>query len=70
MRASEAALCTPSEPKGGFGDRLVAYYHQEESRTASVSWGDQSTFAITRLESAVGLPNDSAPIPAEAALHQ
>ncbi len=69
MRASGAASRVPSDPKGAFGDRLAAYLHQDESKTASVSWADQSTFAITRLQSHVGLPGVSAPIPAEAALH-
>ena len=63
--------CFPpmGEPKGAFGNTLASYFHQEESRTASVPWADESTFAITRLQSRVGLPGMSAPIPVEAALH-
>jgi AraC family transcriptional regulator len=63
--------CFPpmSEPKGAFGNALASYFHQEGSRTASVPWADESTFAITRLQSHVGLPGTSAPIPVEAALH-
>ena len=69
MRASGAAPLKTSKPEGAFGDRLAAYFHQEESKTASGSWAEQSTFAITRLHSDVGLPGPSAPIPVELALH-
>ena len=69
MRASDTALGRPSETRGAFGDTLAAYFHQEASKTASVSWADQSTFAITRLHSNAGLPGTSVPIPVEAALH-
>ena len=69
MRASEAVSPLPSVPKAAFGDTLAAYFHQGESKTASVSWAEQSTFAITRLQSDQGLPGVSAPIPVEAALH-
>ena len=54
---------------GAFGDTLAAYYHQETSNTASIPWVDETTFAITRLQSDVGLPGVSEPIPEEAALH-
>ncbi len=69
MGASEAAFRQSSEPRGAFGDTLAAYFHQEASKTASASWADDSTFAITRLHSDEGLPGTSAPIPVEAALH-
>jgi hypothetical protein len=58
-----------SDPKGAFGDTLARYYHQSESTTAVTSWPEQSTFAITRLHSEVGLPDVSQPIPEEAAIH-
>ncbi len=58
-----------SDPKGAFGDTLARYYHQSESRTAVTSWPEQSTFAITRLHSEVGLPDVSQPIPEESAIH-
>ena len=58
-----------SNPKGAFGDTLARYYHQSESKTAVTSWPEQSTFAITRLHSEVGLPDVSQPIPEEAAIH-
>lgn len=54
---------------GAFGDTLAAYYHQSESKTAAVSWPEKSMFAITRLQSDVGLPGLSQPIPEERALH-
>lgn len=58
-----------SDPKGAFGDTLARYYHQSESKTVVTSWQEQSTFAITRLHSEVGLPDVSQPIPEEAAIH-
>jgi AraC family transcriptional regulator len=57
------------EPKGAFGRTLAAYYHQDQSKTAAVSWPEQSTFAITRLHSDVGLPSTSRAIPEEPAIH-
>ncbi len=54
---------------GAFGDTLAAYYHQKEGKTAAVSWPAESTFAITRLHSDVGLPGVSNPIPEERAIH-
>jgi AraC family transcriptional regulator len=57
-----------SDPKGAFGDTLAQYYHLSESRTSVTSWPEQSTFAITRLHSDVGLPDVSRPIPEEAAI--
>jgi AraC family transcriptional regulator len=59
----------PTGAKGAFGDTLASYYHQRQNETATVSWSPQSTFAITRLRSDVGLPANSSPIPAERALH-
>src|SRR3984885_7347706 len=58
-----------SDPKGAFGETLARYYHQSENKTAVTSWPEQSTFAITRLHSEVGLPDVSQPIPEEAAIH-
>src|SRR5271155_1559298 len=58
-----------SDPKGAFGDTLARYYHQTESKTAVISWPEQSKFAITRLQYEFGLPDVSQPIPEEAALH-
>lgn len=69
MPTFEAAASPAGDTKGAFGDRLAAYYHQDVSRTASASWADETTFAITRLQSDVGLPGMSEPIPEEAALH-
>lgn len=69
MGASEAVDRQNGETSGAFGDTLAAYFHQEASKTASASWAGDSTFAITRLHSDVGLPGTSAPIPVEAALH-
>jgi hypothetical protein len=58
-----------SNPKGAYGDTLARYHHQSESKTAVTSWPEQSTFAITRLHSEVGLPDVFQPIPEEAAIH-
>ena len=69
MQSSNSASRPPGDAKGAFGDKLAAYFHQEAGKTASASWADDSTFAITRLHSDAGLPGTSAPIPAEAALH-
>lgn len=66
---SDFASRPPDRNKGAFGDTLAGYYHQEANRTASVPWAEETTFAITRLQSDVGLPGVSAPIPEEAALH-
>jgi len=57
-----------SDPKGAFGDTLAGYFHVSESKTSVTSWPEQSTFAITRLHSEVGLPDVSQPIPEEAAI--
>jgi len=64
----ESAAMDQSEPKGAFGDTLARYYQQSESKTSVTSWPEQSTFAITRLHSEVGLPEVSQPIPEEAAI--
>jgi AraC-like DNA-binding protein len=69
MPASELAPSRSIEPRAAFGDTLAAYFHQEAAKTAMASWADDSTFAITRLHSDVGLPAMSAPIPVETALH-
>jgi hypothetical protein len=58
-----------SDSKGAFGKTLARYYHQCESKTAVTPWPEQSTFAISRLHSEVGLPDVSQPIPEEAAIH-
>jgi AraC family transcriptional regulator len=60
---------TQLEATGAYGDTLASYYHQKVSKTASVSWADATTFAITRLQSDVGLPTTSKPIPEERAIH-
>src|SRR5271169_3928184 len=65
----ESAAMDQSDPNGAFGETLARYYHQSESKTAVTSWLEQSTFAITRLHSEVGLPDVSQPIPEEAAIH-
>jgi AraC family transcriptional regulator len=65
----EIAAMGLSDPKGAFGETLARYYHQSESRTVATSWPQQSTFAITRLRSEVGLPDVSQAIPEEAAIH-
>jgi len=69
MRASKGGSGQPDGRNGAFGDTLAAYYHQEAGNTAAVPWAEQTTFAITRLQSDVGLPGTSKPIPQEAALH-
>ncbi len=69
MPLSEVITQPPIETRRAFGDTLAAYFHQEASKTASASWAEDSTFAITRLHSHEGLPGTSAPIPIEAALH-
>lgn len=58
-----------AEAKGAFGETLASYYHQSDSETATLAWSQQSTFAITRLHSDVGLPGTSNPIPEESAIH-
>ena len=67
MREPEAA--SRLSERGAFGETLAAYYHQQSSSTASATWTGETTFAITRLRSDVGLPGSSQPIPEEAALH-
>ena len=69
MPASKGRYVQAGGSSGAFGDTLAAYFHQEESKTASASWADDSTFAITRLHSNVGLPGTSVPIPTEPTLH-
>jgi AraC family transcriptional regulator len=54
---------------GAFGKTLASYYHLSDNKTATLSWSEQSTFAITRLHSEVGLPGISNPIPEEPAIH-
>src|SRR5277367_4409114 len=68
MGSSKTETRAPA-PKGAYGDTLASYYHQQGSETATVSWSPQSTFAITRLRSDVGLPSTSNPIPEEPAIH-
>jgi AraC family transcriptional regulator len=69
MRTSKGGSGPPDGRIGAFGDTLAAYFHQEGGKTASAAWADETTFAITRLHSDVGLPETSEPIPEEAALH-
>jgi AraC family transcriptional regulator len=69
VRPSEGSASQLRGPRGAFGDTLAAHFHQPASKTASASWADESTFAITRLQSDKGLPGASTPIPIEAALH-
>ena len=60
----------PKTERGrAFGDTLASYYYQDTSNTAVVPWAEETTFAITRLRSDVGLPGTSEPMPTEAALH-
>jgi AraC family transcriptional regulator len=68
MRAFNVGSGQP-DGNGAFGDTLAAYYHQETGSTATAPWVEETTFAITRLQSDVGLPGTSMPIPQEAALH-
>jgi AraC family transcriptional regulator len=68
MRAFNVGSGQP-DGNGAFGDTLAAYYHQETGNTATAPWAEETTFAITRLQSDVGLPGTSMPIPQEAALH-
>jgi AraC family transcriptional regulator len=60
---------TQIEATGAYGDTLASYFHQKASKTASVSWAEKTTFAVTRLQSDVGLPTTSHPMPEEAAIH-
>jgi hypothetical protein len=69
MERPEAAQTNGPKAKGAFGGTLAAYYHQDESKTAAVSWPKESTFAITRLHSDKGLPGTSKGIPEEPAIH-
>ena len=69
MGSSSVAVSRPTGAKGAYGDTLATYYHQRDSETATVSWSRESTFAITRLRSDIGLPATSNPIPAEPAIH-
>jgi AraC-like DNA-binding protein len=66
---SPVAASKPTGAAEAFGDTLASYYHQRDSETATLSWSSQSTFAITRLRSDVGLPAASNPIPQEPAIH-
>ncbi len=69
MPETEIASRQSTDSMAAFGDTLAGYFHQEASNTATASWADDSTFAITRLHSNSGLPGTSAPIPVETALH-
>jgi AraC family transcriptional regulator len=69
MRSSEAEPRWPEKKQGAYGNTLAEYYHQGAGSTASAIWAGETTFAITRLRSDVGLPEESKPIPEEAALH-
>jgi AraC family transcriptional regulator len=65
MRAFNVGSGQP-DGNGAFGDTLAGYYHQEAGNTATAPWAEETTFAITRLQSDVGLPGTSMPIPQEA----
>ncbi len=55
---------------GAFGSGLAAHFHLRESEQVAMAWpGDGSPFAITRLKSAVGIPDRTTRVPSEAALH-
>ena len=69
MADMEARTRSAGERTEAYGDTLAAYYHQQDSHTASSSWSGETTFAITRLRSDTGLSGTSHPIPEEAALH-
>jgi AraC family transcriptional regulator len=69
MERHETAPIGEAGSKGAFGDTLAAYYHLSDSKTAAVPWPEQSTFAITRLQSDVGLAATSNSIPEEPAIH-
>jgi AraC family transcriptional regulator len=69
MRSFDSAPAPPPGSEGAYGTALAGYYHQDSSNTAAVAWVGETTFAITRLQSDVGLPGAAEPIPPEAALH-
>jgi AraC family transcriptional regulator len=69
MQQSEGLPRKPGEKTSAYGDTLAGYYHQKASQTASLTWADETIFAITRIASNAGLPEPSQPIPAEEAVH-
>jgi AraC-like DNA-binding protein len=54
---------------GAFGDALAAHFHLSESQQVSTAWASESLFAVTRLQSDIGIPDRTTRVPSEAALH-
>jgi AraC-like DNA-binding protein len=64
-----ASPYAPRDTTGAFGSNLAAHFHLEESEQVSTAWCGDSLFAVTRLQSSVGIPDRTTRVPSEAALH-
>lgn len=56
-------------PPEAFGDALARIFHLSDSQSLATPWPERSNFAITHLQSEVGLPDATAVPGEEAALH-
>jgi len=65
---ADASRYSSQGAKGAFGDNLAATFHLKESEHVSTAWPGGNPFAITRLQSATGIPDRTTPLPSEAAL--
>jgi hypothetical protein len=54
--------------KGAYGNNLAATFHLKESEHVSTAWPGDNPFAITRLQSATGIPDRTTRVASEAAL--
>ncbi len=59
----------PSVHDGAFGGNLAAHFHLAQSEQVSTAWARDSHFAITRLQSDIGIPDRTTSVPSEPALH-
>src|SRR5277367_2710745 len=60
---------SPNDAAGAFGSSLAATFHLRESEQVSTAWSGGSLFAATHLQSDTGIPDRTARVPSEAALH-
>ena len=54
---------------GAFGTRLAAHFHLKESEQVATRWPGDNLFAVTRLQSKIGIPDRTTRVSSEAALH-
>jgi AraC family transcriptional regulator len=65
---AHASRHSPQGAKGLYGNNLAATFHLKESKHVSTRWPGDNPFAITRLQSATGIPDRTTRVPSEAAL--